>query len=156
VAAHISGSSTGRGVLAATAYLEKHGEPQTPQDLLKHSCLVYTGGSSRGSAHQWEFDGPDGNTMVEVHGRFRCDSFEGISDGIRAGLGVSRLPTWVFNEDIAQGRVKPILQEWQPTRVPIHAVYPSRRHLAPRVRAVIDFFVNEFRLDPVVSDYAAI
>jgi len=40
--------------------------------------------------------------------------------------------------------------------VPIHAVYPSRRHLAPRVRAVIDYFVNEFRLDPVVSDYAAI
>jgi DNA-binding transcriptional LysR family regulator len=154
VARHLG--STGRGVLAATAYLEKHGEPETPEDLSKHSCLVYTGGAGRGSAHHWEFEGPDGNTTVEVRGRFRSDSVEGISDGIRAGLGVSRLPTWMFNEDIAQGRVKPILQDWQPPRVPIHAVYPSRRHLAPRVRAVIDFFVNEFRLDPVVSDYAAI
>jgi DNA-binding transcriptional LysR family regulator len=154
VARHLG--STGRGVLAATEYLEKHGEPQTPQDLLAHSCLVYTGSFGRNTAHQWEFDGPDGNTTVEVRGRFRCDSIEGISDAIRAGLGVSRLPTWMFNDDIAQGRVRAILKEWQPPRVPIHAVYPSRRHLAPRVRAVIDYFVNEFRLDPVVSDYAAI
>jgi DNA-binding transcriptional LysR family regulator len=154
VARHLG--STSRGVLAATDYLEKHGEPKTPQDLTQHSCLIYTGGFGRSSAHEWEFDGPDGTTTVEVNGRFRCDSNEGISEGIRAGLGVSRLPTWMFTEEIAQGRVKAILKEWQPPRVPIHAVYPSRRHLAPRVRAVIDFFVNEFRLDPVVSDYTAI
>ena len=154
VARHLG--STGIGVLAATEYLEKQGEPQTPQDLTAHSCIVYTGAFNRSTAHQWTFDGPDGTTTVEVHGRFRCDSIEGISDGLRAGLGVSRLPTWMFNDDIAQGRVKVILKDWQPPRLPIHAVYPSRRHLAPRVRAVIDFFVNEFRLDPVVSDYAAI
>jgi DNA-binding transcriptional LysR family regulator len=51
--------------------------------------------------------------------------------------------------------VKPILTHWQTSRIPIHAVYPSRRHLAPRVRAIIDYFVAEFRLDPVVSDHVA-
>ncbi|WP_227304594.1 LysR family transcriptional regulator [Acidisoma cellulosilyticum] len=154
VARHLG--STARGMIVSTAYLEKHGEPQTPQELAQHSCLVYTGGLARASAHQWEFDGPDGSTVVEVSGRFRCDSVEGICDAIRAGLGISRLPTWMFDEDILQGRVVAILKDWQPPRVPIHAVYPSRRHLAPRVRAVIDFFVNEFRLDPMVSDYTAL
>ena len=154
VARHLG--STARGMIVSTAYLEKHGEPQTPAELAQHACLVYTGGLGRASASQWEFDGPGGSTIVEVHGRFRCDSVEGICDGIRAGLGISRLPTWMFDEDIAQGRVVAILQDWQPPRVPIHAVYPSRRHLAPRVRAVIDFFVNEFRLDPMVSDYTAL
>jgi DNA-binding transcriptional LysR family regulator len=51
------------------------------------------------------------------------------------------------------GAVRPLLGEWQSPRTPIHAVYPSRRHLAPRTRAVIDFLVDEFRLDPVVSTY---
>ncbi|GAB0117186.1 LysR family transcriptional regulator [Acidisoma sp. 7E03] len=154
VARHLG--STSRGVLASADYLEEHGEPQTPSDLAAHSCLIYTGGTGRASAHQWEFEGREGSTTVEVGGRFRCDSVEGISEGIRTGLGISRLPIWMFNEDIAAGRVRAILKDWQPPRIPIHAVYPSRRHLAPRVRAVIDFFVNEFRLDPMVSDYTAI
>jgi len=154
VARHLG--STSRGLIVSTDYLEAHGEPKTPQELARHSCLVYTGGQSRASAHQWEFDGPDGTTMVQVSGRFRCDSIEGICDAIRAGLGISRLPTWMFDEDIANGKVRAILKDWQPPRIPIHAVYPSRRHLAPRVRAVIDFFVNEFRLDPTVSDYTAL
>lgn len=154
VARHLG--STSRGVLASAAYLEEHGEPLTPQDLATHSCLIYTGGLGRASAHQWELEGVAGSTTVEVGGRFRCDSVEGIADGTRGGLGISQLPTWMFTEDIAAGRVRAILKDWQPPRIPIHAVYPSRRHLAPRVRAVIDFFVNEFRLDPMVSDYTAI
>lgn len=154
VARHLG--STSRGVLASADYLEKYGELQTPQDLTQHACLVYTGGLSRASAHQWEFDGPGGQVMVEVSGRFRSDSVEGIAEAIRVGIGISRLPTWMFEEDIAQGRVRTILRDWQPPRIPIHAVYPSRRHLAPRTRAVIDFLVNEFRLDPMVSDYTAL
>ncbi|WP_284947183.1 LysR family transcriptional regulator [Acidisoma cladoniae] len=150
--------STGRAVLVGTDYIEKHGEPQTPADLASHECIVYTGGfgPQRALSNVWEFGGAEGTTSVEVHGRFRSDSIEGISDAVRAGLGISRLPIWMFTDDIAAGRLKAILTDWQPPRVPIHAVYPSRRHLAPRVRAVIDFFVNEFRLDPTVSDYASI
>jgi DNA-binding transcriptional LysR family regulator len=154
VARHLG--STSRATIASSEYLEQHGEPQTPQELAQHACLVYTGGLARASAHQWEFDGAGGSMMVEVKGRFRSDSVEGICEAIRVGLGISRIPTWMFDTDIAQGRVRTILKDWQPPRIPIHAVYPSRRHLAPRVRAVIDFFVNEFRLDPMVSDYTAL
>ena len=46
-----------------------------------------------------------------------------------------------------------MLQDWQPPRGAINAVYPSRRNLAPRTRAVIDFFVDEFRVHPVISSY---
>jgi DNA-binding transcriptional LysR family regulator len=154
VARHLG--STGRGLLASTAYIAAHGEPQTPEELTAHNCLIYTGGfgSQRATAHSWDFEGNAGTVTVEVHGRFRCDSVEGISDALRAGLGIARLPIWMFSEDILRGEVKAILSDWTASRIPIHAVYPSRRHLAPRVRAVIDFFVAEFRVDPTVSDYA--
>jgi len=63
------------------------------------------------------------------------------------------LPTWMVGEEIADGRLRTVLTGWEPPTGAISAVYPTRRNLAPRTRAVIDFFVDEFRLDPVISDY---
>ena len=59
----------------------------------------------------------------------------------------------MFGDDLTTGRVRPVLQRYQAERVAIHAVYPSRRNLAPRTRAVIDFLLDEFRLDPAISTY---
>jgi len=56
---------------------------------------------------------------------------------------------------VATGRVEAVLGGYRAGQVPIHAVYPTRRHLAPRTRAVIDFFADEFRLDPAISSYGA-
>ena len=86
-------------------------------------------------------------------GRFQTDSLEAMREGVLGGLGVAVLPAWAISEALGDGRVRPILRRWQPPRLPLHTVYPSRRHLAPRTRAVIDFLVEEFRLDPVISAY---
>ncbi len=90
---------------------------------------------------------------MTVNGRFRTNSSEAIREAVLGGLGFTVLPTWYFTEEISSGRLRPVLTGWEPPRSPISAVYPSRRNLAPRTRAVIDFFVDEFRLDPVISDY---
>jgi DNA-binding transcriptional LysR family regulator len=63
------------------------------------------------------------------------------------------IPIWLFNEDeIARGRVRIILDDFEPTRLPIHAVFPSRRLVPAKVRAMIEFLAAEFGRDPLLSD----
>jgi len=143
--------SARRITVASEACLAAHGEPSHPSDLAALPCIIFHGGQA--SPTDWHFDGPDGAVGVSVSGRFRTNSSEALREAVLGGLGFAVLPTWYFTEEITSGRLRPVLTGWEPPRGAISAVYPSRRNLAPRTRAVIDFFVDEFRLDPVISDY---
>ncbi len=142
--------SSHRIAVASEACIAAHGEPQHPMDLARLPCIIFTGSSSPAD---WRFEGPGGSVTVPVTGRFRTDSGEGVREAVLAGLGFAVLPTWFFGAEMADGRLRPVLRGWEPPPSPISAVYPSRRNLAPRTRAVIDFLVDEFRLDPVISSY---
>jgi DNA-binding transcriptional LysR family regulator len=143
--------SARRITVASEGCLATHGEPHHPSDLAGLPCIIFTGGQA--TPTEWHFDGPDGAVGVSVSGRFRTNSSEALREAVLGGLGFAVLPTWYFTEEITSGRLRPVLTGWEPPRGAISAVYPSRRNLAPRTRAVIDFFVDEFRLDPVISDY---
>jgi DNA-binding transcriptional LysR family regulator len=136
--------------IAAPDYLARHGEPQRPDELAAHSCILFTRG---GDPHTWRFAGPDGTRPVAVEGRLRVNSIEAAVAAAVAGAGIAKLPTWLVRDELAAGTLKRILAPFQTPRRPISLVYPSRRFLAPRTRAVIDFLVAEFRLDPAVSAY---
>ncbi len=142
--------SSRRVTVASAACLAAHGEPQHPSDLATLPCIVFTG---LATPTDWSFEGADGPVSVRVGGRFRTDSGEGVREAVLAGLGFAVLPTWFFGTELSDGRLHRVLTGWEPPPTPISAVYPSRRNLAPRTRAVIDFLVDEFRLDPIISDY---
>lgn len=142
--------ATDRNILASDDYIATHGEVGHPSELAQHPCII----SNRSdNPHEWSFQGPDGPITVRVEGRFSTNNLEAVREAVLAGLGYAVLPAWFFPDEISTGRVLRVLRDWQPPRVPIFAVYPSRRNLAPRTRAVIDFLVDEFRLDPVISAY---
>ncbi len=142
--------SSRRVMVAAASCIAAWGEPQHPSDLAALPCIVFTGSAA---PNEWRFEGPDGPVTVAVSGRFRTDNGEGVREAALSGLGFALLPTWFFGTEVTDGRLVPVLTGWEPRATPIAAVYPSRRNLAPRTRAVIDFLVEEFRLDPVISDY---
>lgn len=142
--------STRRTVLASAEYLTEHGEPARPEELTGRDCIIQL---SNPTPFEWQFEGPEGPLGVPVSGRFRTTSYEAAREGVLAGLGYAMMPTWFFRDEITRGIVRAVLQGWQSPTIPIHALYPSRRNLAPRTRVVIDFLVNEFRLDPVISSY---
>ena len=142
--------SSARTVVASAEYLERNGAPAQPSDLSRHSCIAFL---QSATPNEWRFDGPGGAVAVEIAGRFRTDSTEAMREAVAAGLGLALAPAWVFGDDLTSGRVRPVLQRYHAERVSIHAVYPSRRNLAPRTRAVIDFLLDEFRLDPAISTY---
>jgi DNA-binding transcriptional LysR family regulator len=138
----------GRGAMASTQYLQRKGTPLTPTDLEKHDCLIFTQGSS---PTHWTFEGKDGKVSIPIRGRFRSDNGEGVREAVINGYGIGMLPAWYFRDEIKDGKVKLLLPEWQVPGVPVHLIYPSRRHLSPRVRAVMDFLISEFSNEAVFA-----
>lgn len=137
--------------VAAPDYLDGHGEPRTPSDLGAHDCLIFT---RLADPETWTFSAADGSSVpVRVAGRLRTNNIAAVLEAALAGVGIALVPTWMLRDEVRSGRLVVLLREWQPPHRPISVVYPSRRFLAPRTRAVIDFIVDEFRLDPVISAY---
>jgi DNA-binding transcriptional LysR family regulator len=135
--------------VASRDYLERRGRPERPEDIAQHDCVIFT----RRGGTEWVFHGPDGDVRVPVSGRFRTDSAEAVRQAVLAGLGIALMASWLFRDALLDGTAEELLPAWRPPPTPINAVYPSRRYLAPRTRAVIDFLVEEFRLDPLISAY---
>ena len=132
-----------RSMLAASPdYLARHGMPQHPRDLRNHNCMIYTLAPHPGS---WTFRAPDGSSIpVQVRGTMRSNNGEVLREAAIAGLGILRDPTFISYRAIRDGRLVPLLSDFELPQFGIHAVYPNRRHLSPKVRAFIDFLDNHF------------
>jgi DNA-binding transcriptional LysR family regulator len=143
---------TRRVALASPDYLAQRGTPQTPRDLAAHDCIVYT---RLATGARWHFGGPGGPYEVEVDGRFRANNSEAVREGILAGLGIGVVPVWLLADETERAQLQTVLAEYEPARLPINAVYPSRRFVPHKVRAMVEFLGAEFRLDPLLSSYRA-
>lgn len=145
--------STRRAVVAAPAYLDRRGVPQTPAELAAHDCIVYDRLLSGAS---WSFLTPEGPLSVDVAGPVHVNNTEAVRACVLHGLGIGYVPTWHFVDgEIEDGRLVVMLRTFEPAPQPISAVYPSRRYLPPKVRAAIDYFAAEFALDPRLQTIAA-
>lgn len=143
--------TTRRVVVATPDYIARKGLPLTPEDLRQHDCIVY---SRLATGENWSFSGPGGAVTVPIRGRFHANNTEGVRAAILQGLGVGYVPVWHFTDrEIEDGRLTVLLRDFEPPQQPISAVYPSRRFLALKVRAMIDFLDAEFGIDPKLSDY---
>jgi DNA-binding transcriptional LysR family regulator len=130
-----------RVICAAPSYLERHGIPQSPEDLLHHNCLrLYT----VSTFNDWELDGPDGTRVVRVKGNFETNSADALFHAALTGLGIARLSTFIVGPALKAGTLVQVLPEYVHERASILAVYPHRRHLSPKVRAFIDFLLEKF------------
>jgi DNA-binding transcriptional LysR family regulator len=124
-------------VVASPAYLQKHGMPQTPEDLAQHNCLVYTL-ASKPSA--WTFMLPDGGERsVAVRGSLQANTSVALRESVLAGVGIAAAADFIVADDIARGDLVPLLSDYPMPPRELFAVYPHNRHLSPKVRALIDF-----------------
>jgi DNA-binding transcriptional LysR family regulator len=139
-----------RIAIATPKYLKARGTPKTPQDLSAHDCIIYT---RLATGRRWTFTHNSQSIDVDVTGRFHVNSTEGVREGVLAGLGIGLVPFFHFGREIDDGTLKVILKDYEPSPLPIHAVYPSRRFVPLKVRAMIDFLADEFRLDPRLSEH---
>jgi len=135
-------ATLGAAAVASPAYLERHGAPAHPSDLAKHTCIVSD--VVQGSAH-WTFRGPTGPVDVEVMGPFRCENQLVVRRAALAGNGIALLNEPLIVDDVRESRLYRLLPDYTTARRQAFVVYPSRRHLPPRTRVVIDFLVERFK-----------
>lgn len=133
-----------RVVCASPAYLARHGEPSTPDDLARHNCLATD------FTMNWDYRGPDGEPgSVRVSGRYACDNWEVLREWALAGLGIALKSTWDVRRHLEDGSLVSVLPGYTfASDVAIYAVYPHRRHLPAKTRAFIEFLAESFGPEP--------
>jgi DNA-binding transcriptional LysR family regulator len=128
---------------AAPAYLARHGEPRTPEDLARHACLLYQYLPQRDT---WTFvDRAGAPRRVRVSGLAYANNGAFLAALAEAGMGICYEPDFIVGNAIRAGRLAPILRGYGPVASGINVVYASRRHLSAKVRAFADFLVERFR-----------
>lgn len=119
---------------ASRAYLDRRGRPQSLADLAQHDCLVF-GDSPHG---RWNLTGPEGPVEVRVSGRFSCNDVGVMRMAVIQAMGIGQVPDLELREREAELGLERVLPAYSGPSGNLHAVYPSARHLSPKVRAFID------------------
>ncbi|MEM7057863.1 MAG: LysR family transcriptional regulator [Pseudomonadota bacterium] len=128
---------------ASPEYLARNGTPQVPSDLTKHNCLVHLLTSRR--LDKWRFKGAGGTKVVDVSGTMSSSNPDMLMRSAIRHLGIVHLSRIPAENALADGRLVPILTEYEGEDVlPVRMLYPSARQLSPKVRAFIDFTVEHW------------
>ena len=133
---------------ASPAYLRRHGTPAHPSELAQHAVITYT---LLAMGERWEFDGPEGPISVKVTPRMRTNSGDTCCAAALQDQGLVLQPSFLVGTHLASGALVEVLPAYRSFESGVYAVYPSRKHLTPKVRALIDFLVEAFR-EPAWSD----
>ncbi len=134
-----------RVVCGTPAYFARAGEPEVPEDLMRHNCISYAYMSVQ---DQWQFVEGASTRSIAVEGNFRANNGDAMRAAVLGGIGVAMLPAFLVGEDLKAGRIKAVLERYTPGRTSIHAVYPHNRHLSAKVRAFVDFLAERFGPQP--------
>lgn len=127
--------------VASPAYLEKHGTPASPEDLTGHQTITY---SHLRQPNAWTYVNSDGKELtVKLDSRVVTNSPEMELALAIAGQGITRLPLFNLNDELETGTLVELFPQMSPWPIDVYMVYPSRKHIAPRVRAFMDFVIAE-------------
>lgn len=128
-------------VCGSPEYFAKHGIPKKPQDLTKHNCLLYQLHSQQ---QKWRFRGPKGNILVKVKGNLSINSSQALASAAVAGLGIAKLPGYMINRELHQGKLISVLKEFCPKDIGIYAAYPYTKNSPVKVKLLTDFLAQRF------------
>ncbi|WP_437905452.1 LysR family transcriptional regulator [Sorangium sp. So ce327] len=135
-----------RRLVAAPEVKKALGEPNDIAELADHPCIVF---APEGSS--WELRSGPKIAEITVHPRLVVNDYEMLRSVARAGFGVALLPEYLCAEDLAAGRLMPVLPSWSAPEVPVFALYPSTRHLSPKVVAFLDLLRERLVLSTTPS-----
>lgn len=127
-------------IVAAPAYLEAAGMPRHPADLNDHETILY---SLRRERAVWRFVSADGEeATVDLDGRLRINNGEAMLPALRAGLGIAVLPDFIVADDLENGKLVSVLDDWRVPPVALYLVTPPGRIRPRRVEATIGYLAK--------------
>ena len=134
---------------ASPAWIEAHGRPEKPEDLLGLPAICDTNARNW---HHWPYMVDGERQVVAVTPRMNVNGPQVTTAVAAAGIGVARTPLFAAARAIEEGRLVVLLEDFELTGLTVNAVYPHRRHLSAKVRVFVDFLVGWFerrkRRDP--------
>ncbi len=132
--------SVSRYLVAAPAYIKRHGRPAHPRDLVQHACLCY---AYLPSPDVWRFVDKIGDEVqVRPGGPLRANNADAFTPGLLAGLGLAVQPDFVVREAIADGRLEVVMPEWSSPPIALHLVMPPGGPRPARVEALVAFLTE--------------
>jgi DNA-binding transcriptional LysR family regulator len=135
--------ATTRMVLCASpGYLAAHGTPRHPHELADRAVIGYSYWSTK---DEWHFDGPDGPVSVRTQPCIRANSGDTCRAAALADQGAILQPGFLVGGELAAGALVEVLPEFRSIELGVYAIYPTRKHVAPKVRALIDFLGEKFQ-----------
>jgi DNA-binding transcriptional LysR family regulator len=143
-------SKSYRVICGSPEYLEKHGTPVCPQDLLKHNCIVYT---APRYGNCWYFSKNGLSEQLQVMGNLRTDSSLILLSAAQAGLGLVVVQEWTVRRPIEEGKLVRVLEDYVVNPIEreaaLHVVYVSSRGNPRKIQAFVGFLVDLFRRPPI-------
>jgi DNA-binding transcriptional LysR family regulator len=134
-----------RVLVASPAYLARRGTPKTVDDLGQHDCIIFTGFSK---PREWKLLGPEGPVTVAVSGRVATNNVEVLTSTAKHGHGITVGATLSVGAALLSGELVRVLTEYEFEPTAVFAVYPSARQLSSKVRATVDFLVENLSDPP--------
>ncbi len=134
-------TSTKSVTVASPEYLKRRGRPQQAEDLLQHETISY---SLLPSPAVWEYVKDGKRYNINTDPRVMCNSAEIEVVMALQGIGITRLPLFACEQEVANGDLQIILEDYEQPERGVYAVYPHRQYLTAKVRAFVDFIVAKF------------
>lgn len=128
-------------LVAAPSYLREHGQPRTPADLRRHETIAFSGGDED---LVWRLRSKEGTAEVRLRPRLVANDHDLLLEAACAGRGIARVPAFRCERALEAGELRRVLPRWSSPEVPVHALYPSGRHPAPKLRAFLDLLKTQF------------
>lgn len=123
---------------ASREYINQHGMPHTLAELSKHRCLI-------GSKNHWMFQQDGQRKEIKVSGKCRSNSGMALLDATRKGLGIAQLPDYYVNDDLASGKLVPLLTQYQYPYSGVWLVYPKVRQASPKLKTICDYLIQHVK-----------
>ena len=125
---------------AAPTYLERWGTPSAPAELADHECLIYT---DNDPPDEWTFHRNGKRIVQRVRGSVKANNGDLLRALAITGQGIIFQPAFIVGTEIAAGKLVPILEDFEPLPRTAFAIYPSRRFIPAKVRALTDIIAVE-------------
>jgi LysR family transcriptional regulator for bpeEF and oprC len=132
---------------ASPSYLAANGEPAHPNDLSQHHLINYFMHGT-GRIAPWDFAKDGERLELTQEGPLAVNDSNVHEDACLAGVGIGHLPSFAFQRYEQCGQLKAVLSDWLSEPLPVHVVYPSKRHLSTKVQAFVEWTAEFFENSP--------
>lgn len=131
-------------IVASPHYLARRGVPETPCDLAYHQCL-HQRSPSTGKLRPWPFAHGEQQGKIVLPERMSATAVDPLIELAVEGMGVACLPPFAIRDEIADGRLMPILEEWVTEADQFNVFWPASRQMTPKLRAFVDFMTEHLQ-----------